>query len=109
MTNNPIFTQIQETLAHHDVVVFMKGNAQFPMCGFSGTVVQILKHLGVPFQDVDVLQTAELREGIKAFTQWPTIPQVYVKGEFIGGADIVREMYENGELQTLLKEQKIIE
>lgn len=107
MTENLIFTQIQETITHHDVVLYMKGNAQFPMCGFSGGVVQVLKHLGVDFMDIDILQDPELREGIKAFTKWPTIPQLYIKGEFVGGCDIVREMFESGELQALLKDKGI--
>ena len=108
MTENPIFTQIEETITKNDVVLYMKGTEQFPMCGFSGTVVQVLKNLGVNFVSVDVMQAPEIREGIKAFTQWPTIPQLYIKGEFVGGCDIVREMYENGELETLLKDKKII-
>lgn len=108
MTENPIFTQIEETITKNDVVLYMKGTAQFPMCGFSGTVVQVLKNLGVDFVSVDVMQDPELREGIKAFTQWPTIPQLYIKAEFIGGCDIVREMYENGELETLLKDKGIL-
>jgi len=102
-----IFDQIQSDITSHDVVVYMKGNEKFPMCGFSSTVVQILKTLGVEFKAIDVLQNAELREGIKAFTNWPTIPQLYLKGEFIGGCDIVREMYETGELQALLSEKGI--
>lgn len=103
-----IAEQIQKDIRTHDVVLYMKGNVQFPMCGFSATVVQILKTLGVEFQTVDVMQDPELREGIKVFTNWPTIPQLYVKGEFIGGCDIVREMVETGELQTLLKEKGVL-
>jgi monothiol glutaredoxin len=83
-----------------DVVLFMKGTPAFPQCGFSGQVVQILDYLGVPYQGVNVLESDELRNGIKDFSNWPTIPQLYVKGEFIGGADIVREMFQAGELQT---------
>lgn len=102
-----IIDQIQKDISSHDVVLFMKGNDKFPMCGFSATVVQILKKLGVEFKAVDVLQDQELREGIKAFTNWPTIPQLYIKGEFIGGCDIVKEMYQAGELQDLLSQKGI--
>jgi monothiol glutaredoxin len=90
-----------------DVVLFMKGTPQFPMCGFSGQVVQILNYVGVPFKGVNVLEDQEIREGIKAYSNWPTIPQLYVKGEFIGGCDITREMFQAGELQTLLEEKGI--
>ena len=85
----------------------MKGSAAFPQCGFSSMVVQILSHLGVTFKDVDILEDAELRQGIKDFTDWPTIPQLYVKAEFVGGCDIIREMYEAGELQTLFADKGI--
>jgi monothiol glutaredoxin len=102
-----LFDQIQNDISTNDVVLFMKGNEKFPMCGFSATVVQILKKLGVQFKAVDVMQDMDLREGIKTFTNWPTIPQLYIKGEFIGGCDIAREMYQSGELQTLLKEKGI--
>lgn len=102
-----ILEQIQKDISSQDVVLFMKGNAQFPMCGFSATVVQILKTLGVEFKAIDVLLDPEVREGIKAFTNWPTIPQLYIKGEFIGGCDIVKEMYQTGELQDLLSEKGI--
>lgn len=105
---NPVFDHIRRTLEAHDVVLYMKGNAQIPMCGFSAAVVQILKGLEVPFEAVDILKDMELREGIKEFTNWPTLPQLYVKGEFIGGCDIVREMYESGELQALLKDKGLI-
>jgi monothiol glutaredoxin len=101
------FDRIQDEIASNDVVLYMKGNEKFPMCGFSGAVVQILKTIGINFKAIDVLQDAELREGIKAFTNWPTIPQLYIKGEFIGGCDIVREMYETGELKALLSEKGI--
>ena len=100
-----IFDQIREDITSHDAVLYMKGNAQFPMCGFSSAVVQILNALDVNFKAVDVLKDSELREGIKSFTNWPTIPQLYVKGEFVGGCDIVREMYETGELQKLLADK----
>lgn len=103
-----IAKRIQDQIDSHDVVLYMKGEAAFPQCGFSAAVVQILSHLGVPFKDENVLADNDLREGIKAFTDWPTIPQLYVKGEFIGGCDIVREMFEEGELQQLFKDKGII-
>lgn len=94
--------QIQQTINDNDVVLFMKGTADFPQCGFSGRVGQILRGLDVKYKDVNVLENNELREGIKVFSQWPTIPQLYVKGEFIGGCDIIVEMNESGELAKLL-------
>lgn len=100
--------RIQNQIDAHDVVLYMKGEAAFPQCGFSAAVVQILSQLGVPFVGENVLADQELREGIKEFTDWPTIPQLYVKGEFIGGCDIVREMYETGELQSLLQDQGVL-
>ena len=103
-----IANQIQNDISSNNVVLYMKGNEKFPMCGFSSTVVQILKKLNVDFKAVDVLQDMELREGIKTFTNWPTIPQLYIKGEFIGGCDIIREMYQSGELQTLLEEKGVV-
>lgn len=102
-----IFDQIQNQINAHNVILYMKGNEKFPMCGFSGTVVQILKVLNVDFHAVDVMQDMELREGIKTFTNWPTIPQLYVKGEFVGGCDIIKEMYQTGELQALFAEKGI--
>ena len=96
---NPVHGKIQAEIDTNDVVLFMKGTPVFPQCGFSAMVVQILNHLEIPFKGVDVLADSNLREGIKAFTNWPTIPQLYVKGEFVGGCDIVREMYENNELK----------
>ncbi|MDQ0504372.1 Grx4 family monothiol glutaredoxin [Xanthobacter agilis] len=90
-----------------DVVLFMKGNPQFPQCGFSGQVVQILDHVGVPFKGVNVLENDAVRQGIKEYANWPTIPQLYIKGEFIGGCDIVREMFQSGELIPLLEEKGI--
>lgn len=99
---------IEQTLTNHSVVLFMKGVPDAPKCGFSSIVVQILDHLGVDFVGVDVLQDQALRDGVKAFTDWPTIPQLYVKSEFIGGADIVREMFGSGELKTLLAEQGVL-
>ena len=98
---------IGKTVAGNDVVLFMKGTADMPMCGFSGRSVQILQHLGVPFKDVNVLASDELRQGIKEYTNWPTIPQLYVKGEFVGGADIVMEMYQSGELKQLLADKGV--
>ncbi len=101
----------QDTIANdiqtNDVVLFMKGTPIFPQCGFSSTVVQILSHLGVKYKAVDVLKDAEIRQGIKDFSNWPTIPQLYVKGEFVGGCDILREMFETGELSTYLGEKGI--
>jgi monothiol glutaredoxin len=96
---------IDNEVKSNDVVLFMKGTPQFPMCGFSGQVVQILDHLGVSYKGLNVLENDELRNGIKAFSNWPTIPQLYVKGEFVGGCDIVREMFQAGELQDLLKDK----
>lgn len=99
--------EIQELVDNNDVVLFMKGTAKMPMCGFSSVVAQILNHLNVEFKDINVLENDEIRQGIKDFTNWPTIPQLYVKGEFIGGCDIVREMYDTGELQALLEEKQV--
>jgi monothiol glutaredoxin len=96
---------IDNEVKTNDVVLFMKGTPQFPMCGFSGQVVQILDHLGVSYKGLNVLDNDDLRNGIKAYSNWPTIPQLYVKGEFVGGCDIVREMFQAGELQGLLKEK----
>lgn len=104
---NIIFEQIKKEIATNDVVLYMKGTAVFPQCGFSAAVVQILSQVGVAFKDVNVLEDANIRQGIKDFTNWPTIPQLYVKGEFLGGSDIVREMFATGELQELLKEKGI--
>lgn len=98
---------IDNELKGNDVVLFMKGTPQFPMCGFSGQVVQILDHLGVPYKGLNVLESDELRQGIKSFSKWPTIPQLYVKGEFVGGCDIVREMFQAGELQSFFKEKGV--
>ena len=102
-------TTIQNEIASQDVVVFMKGTPQMPHCGFSGQVVQILNYLGVPLKGVNVLADQEIREGIKAFSNWPTIPQIYVKGEFVGGCDIIREMFETGELKPYLAEKGVLE
>ncbi len=102
MTENPKFAEIQQIIAENDIVLFLKGTQKIPQCGFSGTVVAILTRLGVEFKDVNILADAELREAIKAFSDWPTIPQLYIQGEFIGGCDIAREMYESGELAEIL-------
>jgi len=102
MTDQKVHDWIAKKVASDDVVLFMKGTHQFPQCGFSSQVVQILDYLGVDFSDVNVLEDMGIREGIKAYTNWPTIPQLYVKGEFVGGCDIIREMFQDGELQDLL-------
>ncbi len=107
MTDTAVFDQIKKDISENDVVLYMKGTAVFPQCGFSAAVVQMLSKLGVQFKGINILEDADLRQGIKDYANWPTIPQLYVKGEFIGGCDIVREMYESGELQTLLKENGI--
>jgi monothiol glutaredoxin len=91
----------------NQVVLFMKGTPQFPMCGFSGQVVQILDYLGVAYKGLNVLENDDLRQGIKTYSNWPTIPQLYVKGEFVGGCDIIREMFQSGELQSLLQEKGV--
>ncbi len=96
---------IDNEVKNNDVVLFMKGTPQFPQCGFSSQVVQILDYIGVPYKGLNVLENEELRNGIKAFSNWPTIPQLYVKGEFVGGCDIVREMFQKRELQGLMKEK----
>ena len=106
MTN--AIEQIKEDISNNDVVLFMKGSRKLPQCGFSSTVVEVLKLVGVKeYKDVNVLLDSELRDGIKVFTDWPTIPQLYVKGEFVGGCDIIREMYEDGELAQLLTDNNI--
>ena len=107
MNDNPAFDAIKKDIDENDVVLFMKGTPMFPQCGFSAAVVQVLTHLGVKFKGVNVLADAALRDGIKQFSNWPTIPQLYVKGEFVGGCDIVREMAEAGELQQLMDEKKV--
>jgi monothiol glutaredoxin len=98
---------IRETVDGNDVVLFMKGTALFPQCGFSSRAIAILDHLGVEYETRDVLADPELRQGIKEFSQWPTVPQLYVKGEFVGGSDIMMEMFEAGELQTMLDEKGV--
>jgi monothiol glutaredoxin len=101
--DNPVFERIKSDIAANDVVVYMKGTPVFPQCGFSAAVVQVLTHIGVPFKGIDILTDPGLRQGVKEYSNWPTIPQVYVKGEFVGGCDIVREMFQTGELQELLE------
>ena len=107
-TAHPAHEFIEKAVTENPVVLFMKGAPEEPRCGFSAVVVQILDHLGADFVGVDVLQSDVLREGIKSYTDWPTIPQLYVKGEFVGGADIIREMFQSGELKTLLVEQGVL-
>jgi len=99
--------RIQGEIDQNAVMLYMKGTPMFPQCGFSARVVQILTHMGVPFQSANVLEDMELREGIKQFSQWPTVPQLYIKGEFVGGCDIVTEMFQSGELETLLADKGI--
>jgi monothiol glutaredoxin len=100
--------RIAQIVNEHDVVLFMKGTALFPQCGFSSRAVAILDHLNVPFETVDVLQDPDIRGGIKAYSDWPTIPQLYVKGEFVGGSDIMMEMFEAGELKQLLEDKQVV-
>lgn len=103
-----MFERIEKEIKSHDVVLYMKGTAAFPQCGFSSLVVQVLSQLQVPFKDINILEDSELRQGIKDFANWPTIPQLYIKGEFIGGCDIVREMFQSGELQALFKDKGLM-
>ena len=105
--SDPVSARIQSDISSNKVMLFMKGTAMFPQCGFSARVVQILTHMGVPFQTANVLEDAGLREGIKEFSNWPTIPQLYVDGEFVGGCDIITEMYQSGELEGLMKEKGV--
>jgi monothiol glutaredoxin len=107
MSDNAVFERIKTDLADNAVVLYMKGTPVFPQCGFSSLVVQVLSHLGVKYKAIDVLADPAIRQGIKEFTQWPTIPQLYIKGEFIGGADIVRDMYGTGELMKLLEDSGV--
>lgn len=108
MTEPAIFDSIRSELASHDIVLYMKGSKKLPQCGFSATVAAVLERLGIAdYKDINVLADAEIREGVKAYAEWPTIPQLYIKGEFVGGCDIVRDMYQSGELQALLKEKGI--
>lgn len=103
-----IFEQFKNDIASHDVVLYMKGTKDSPKCGFSTAVVKVLENLGLDFKDVDVMEDERIRQGIKEFSNWPTLPQLYIKGEFIGGCDIVRELYKNGELQELLKKHDLL-
>lgn len=107
MVSDDIKSHIAEKIAATPVMLFMKGTPQFPQCGFSSVVVQILDHLGVEFDSANVLESDDLRQGIKEFSDWPTIPQLYVKGEFVGGCDIIRDMFEKGELRSFLQESGI--
>lgn len=107
MSEPQVFERIRDEIGKNDVLLFMKGTPVFPQCGFSAAVVEVLSDLGVKFQGVNILTDPELRQGIKEFSQWPTIPQLYVKGEFVGGCDIIREMAETGELETLMKEKGV--
>ena len=107
MSENPVFAQIKQEVDDNDVVLFMKGTPMFPQCGFSAAVVQALSVMGVKFKGVNVLDDMDVREGIKAYTNWPTIPQLYVKGEFVGGCDIITEMTLSGELDTLLEQNGV--
>ena len=106
--SEPVHARISDIVTSNDVVLFMKGTPLFPQCGFSSRAVAILERLGAEFESVDVLQDQEIRQGIKSFSDWPTIPQLYVKGEFLGGSDIMMEMYEAGELQQLLADKGVI-
>ena len=103
MNEQPVMTEIRSTVSENDVVLFMKGSPMFPQCGFSATAVEILNRMGLEFKSVDVLADESVRDGIKAFSDWPTVPQLYVKGEFVGGCDIMREMYEAGELHQYMQ------
>jgi len=107
MSEPQVFDRIRDEITKSDVMLFMKGTPVFPQCGFSAAVVDVLSQLGVKFHSANILVDQDLREGIKEFSQWPTIPQLYVKGEFVGGCDIVREMFETGELEQLLKEKGV--
>jgi monothiol glutaredoxin len=107
MSDQDVQNWIKEQVSTNDVVLFMKGTKDFPQCGFSGRVTQILNYLGVDFKDINVLADQDVRDGIKAYTNWPTIPQLYVKGEFVGGADIIAEMFQSGDLQTFMTEKGV--
>jgi monothiol glutaredoxin len=107
MSEPQVFERIRQEIGKNDVLLFMKGTPVFPQCGFSAAVVDVLSQLGVRFNSVNILVDDELRQGIKEFSQWPTIPQLYVKGEFVGGCDIIREMFETGELEQLLKDKGV--
>jgi len=107
MTDNPVFDRIRSEITSNDIVLFMKGTPVAPECGFSNVCVQVLSYLNVPFKGVNVLVDGDIRQGIKEFSDWPTVPQLYVKGEFVGGCDIVREMFEQGELREFLAQKGI--
>jgi monothiol glutaredoxin len=107
MTDNPAHERIANDVAENDVLLFMKGTPVFPQCGFSALVVKVLSNVGVKFKAVDVLKDADIRNGVKEYSDWPTIPQLYVKGEFVGGCDIIKEMYAGGELEPYLKEKGV--
>ncbi|MBM3583868.1 MAG: Grx4 family monothiol glutaredoxin [Alphaproteobacteria bacterium] len=107
MAENQAHSHIAKDIAENDVVLFMKGTPVMPQCGFSATVVRVLNHMGVAFKGVNVLESMEMRQGIKEFSNWPTIPHLYVKGEFVGGCDIVRDMFQSGELETLFKDKGV--
>ena len=109
MAESDVYDRIQGEIEGNPVMLYMKGTPMFPQCGFSARVVQVLSHLNVPFQSANVLEDMELREGIKHFSQWPTIPQLYVGGEFVGGCDIVMEMFQSGELETLMEEKGVVQ
>jgi monothiol glutaredoxin len=109
MGDSTVMDRIAAEIGSNDVVLFMKGTPQFPQCGFSATVGAMLSHLGVPFIGVNVLEDDDVRQGIKEFSNWPTVPQLYVKGEFVGGCDIVHEMYQSGELEQLLFDKGIVQ
>ncbi len=104
---NPVFTRIEEDIKNSDIVLYMKGSPMFPQCGFSAAVVEVLNHFNVDYEAFDVLQDPALRDGIKEYSEWPTIPQLYVMGEFVGGCDIIREMAANGELVGLFEQNEI--
>lgn len=112
MQNTPetreIITKIDELIKNNDIVLFMKGSAQMPLCGFSSVVAAVLNKFNLAFVDINVLESEEMRQGIKDYSDWPTIPQLYIKGDFIGGCDIVREMYENGEFRKLLESKSLL-
>ena len=107
MSEPAVFDRIKNEITSSDVVLFMKGTPVFPQCGFSAAVVQVLSQLGVKFKGINILEDADMRQGVKEFANWPTIPQLYIKGEFVGGCDIVKEMYTSGELADLLKQNGI--
>ena len=108
MSDKSVHERIANDVAENDVLLYMKGTPVFPQCGFSALVVQVLSNIGVKFKAVDVLKDADIRQGVKEYSDWPTIPQLYVKGEFVGGCDIIKEMYEGGELKSFLEEKGVL-